>query len=238
MSGTSVDPLVARCRDALLAARVREPALRESASMPDPEVAATVAHRELGHHDRPGRHHHTRRHLAEVLAEVDRLVALDVSWGQVPLQVELAVLFHDVVYVPGRDDNEQRSAQHADAVLGELGVGRVVREEVTRLVLLTTTHDPGRDDPPGQLLVDGDLWILSSPRDRYDAYVRDVRAEYAGLDDAQWRRGRTDVLDRLATRLDRSGFLVGPSEDRARRTAAALANITRERRALHPDDES
>lgn len=232
MVGPAVDALVSRCRDALVAARLHEPALRESSALPDPERAALAADRELAHHDRPGRHHHTRRHLAEVLAEIDRLVAEDGRWGQVPLTVELAVLFHDVVYDPTRDDNERRSALHAQRTLAEIGVAAAVGDEVARLVLLTAAHDPAPDDPGGSLLVDGDLWILSATPERYDEYVTQVRAEYAALDDDHWRRGRRAVLDRLAVRLDQHGYRVGPVEDRDRRTVAALDNIDRERAAL------
>lgn len=232
MVDDSGDPLVVRFREALLVARVREPALREPPTLPGRGVAEAMARHHLACYDEPGRRHHDRRHLVEVLAEVDRLVALDDSWGQVPLSVELAVMFHDVVYDPRADDNEERSARHADQALAEFGVARAARDEVARLVRVTATHAPAPDDSPGHLLVDGDLWILAAPRERYDDYVRDVRAEYAHLDDRQWRRGRTGVLDRLAGRIERSGYLVGPADDRHRRAVAAHSNIARERREL------
>jgi len=136
----------------------------------------------------PHRRYHDVRHLAEVLAALDRL-ALDV-----PLEVSLAAWFHDAVHACAPDD-EQRSADLALSTLDP--VAGVDADEVARLVLLTATHDPAPGDPSGELLCDADLAILAADPDRYAAYARDVRAEYAHVPDADFARGRADVLRAL-----------------------------------------
>lgn len=149
----------------------------------------------------PHRRYHTLEHLTETLALVDG--------GD----VELAVWFHDVIYDTATNDSEARSADYAVESLHRLGAPDDVVTEVRRLVLLTAGHvvDDGDDD--GRTLVAADLAILSADPERYDRYARDVRAEYAHVDDASWRDGRASVLRAL---LDVA------SDDRAR------ANLNRE----------
>lgn len=183
-------------------------------------------------HDQPPRRYHTTRHLDEMLAEVDRLA--DLAGRPIPPAVVLAVATHDAVYDPTSDDNEARSADLAIDLLTGWDVDTDVVDEVARLVLLTADHDSEAVDRAGSLLVDADLWILASPADRYDRYVAAVRAEYAHVPAGDWRQGRGAVLNRLERRLATVGYLVGPVDDRARRTAAAHANVARERVTLTP----
>jgi len=110
------------------------------------------------------------------------------------------VWFHDAIYDPARADNEARSAEYAWQVLASLGAPAAFVDEVARLVESTRIHDPLEGDRNGQVLCDADLAILGAPADRYERYVRDVRAEYAHLNDADWRAGRGPVLERFLAR--------------------------------------
>ncbi len=134
------------------------------------------------------RHYHDVRHLSYLLAALDQLDA-----HQRP--VRLAAWFHDAVYdgVPGDEEESARLAQRL--LTGVVPVEE--RDEVVRLVRLTATHDPAPDDAAGATLCDADLAILAAPAARYDVYVRDVRADYAHVDDQAWAIGRTAVLDSL-----------------------------------------
>src|SRR5262249_8418484 len=73
--------------------------------------------------------------------------------------------------------------------------------EVVRLVESTAQHDPAAGDHNGELLADADLAILGAPADLYQRYARDVRAEYAHVNDDDWRGGRAAVV---RTFLDRT----------------------------------
>ena len=64
----------------------------------------------------PHRHYHDARHLDHCLRQFD-LIAEQIGR---PDQVEAAIWFHDVIVVPGRRDNEQRSADYfRDVAEGE-----------------------------------------------------------------------------------------------------------------------
>ncbi len=140
----------------------------------------------------PHRAYHDVRHLAQAL-EAARLVS---DGGQPSRPARLALWFHDAVYDlrPGQDEEE--SAQLAlNRLAGLLPHPEVA--EVARLVRLTASHDPAVDDPAGATVVDADLSILGQPAGRYHVYVRDVRTEYREIPDADFRHGRTQVLQRL-----------------------------------------
>lgn len=181
-----------------------------------PTVGAAL----LDRYDEPTRHYHDRRHLQEVLAGVRLLSdhAADL------VAVQFAAWFHDAVYEADRTDNEEQSARLAEETLTSAAVHPSVITEVARLVRLTSTHDPSRDDDNGAVLCDADLAVLASDRRRYADYVADVRAEYAALDDVTFRLGRAEVLQQLL----RLPSLFRTPEGHRRWEVAARANIRRE----------
>ncbi|MET8825854.1 hypothetical protein ABZX40_10060 [Streptomyces sp. NPDC004610] len=139
----------------------------------------------------PWRRYHTLAHLTAVLDHLDGALA---GHAADPDAVLLAAWFHDAVYRPERDGNEERSARLAGRALAEAGVPAERAAEVARLVRLTTGHDPAADDPDGQALCDADLAILAAPPSAYAAYTAAVREEYAFVPQEDFRNGRAEVL--------------------------------------------
>jgi predicted metal-dependent HD superfamily phosphohydrolase len=172
----------------------------------------------------PHRRYHTRAHLAAVLDLVDELAghADDAD------AVRLAAWFHDAVYDPERGDNEERSAWLAERMLTDTDVGRPVIAEVARLIRLTATHAPARQDRNGHVLCDADLAILAAEPEAYAAYAAAVREEYAFVPDEYFERGRADVLRRLLELPE----LFHTPQARARLERRARHNIETELRLL------
>jgi predicted metal-dependent HD superfamily phosphohydrolase len=160
------------------------------ARWPGPE---TIAADLLRRYAEPHRRYHTTEHLAAVLDRVDDLLAETHDADA----VRLAAWFHDAVYDPVRDDNEERSAVLAERMLAETDLPAGTVAEVARLVRLTTTHDPAEGDRDGAVLCDADLAILAAPPDGYAAYAAAVREEYAAVPDEVFREGRAGVLRSL-----------------------------------------
>ncbi|MGZ4438029.1 MAG: HD domain-containing protein [Oryzihumus sp.] len=144
----------------------------------------------------PARGYHDQQHLAEVLARVSDLLVHEPGD---PVAIGLAAWYHDAVYEGARDD-EERSALLAESELADAGVAGGLVAEVARLVRLTATHDPGRDDANGRVLCDADLAILAAEPERYDAYVLGVRRDFAHVPDDDFARGRAAVLTDLQGR--------------------------------------
>ena len=145
----------------------------------------------------PDRYYHGIDHIDECLRELD--AHRDQATN--PLAVEVAIWFHDVVYDGRRTDNEERSADLADAELSRMGVGEPLRAEVRRLILLTRHNQPpAADDADGRLMVDIDLASLARPPAVFDDNTRLIRREYPHVADADFRRGRRDMLGRFLAR--------------------------------------
>ena len=143
------------------------------------------------------RHYHTLQHLRECLAHCEAAASLALH----PAEVELALWFHDAVYDPRRDDNEERSAEWARRSILSAGCGEAVAQRVQASVLATKSHAAASIDADVQLVLDIDLAILGAAPARFADYERQVRAEYAHVPDADWRAGRSRIL---------SGFLARP----------------------------
>ena len=183
----------------------------------------------VARHAEPHRRYHTARHVAHVLRVVQRLAepaGLDELRARV---VRLAAWYHDAIYDPhaAAGANERASAALAGRSLAALGEADAVVAEVERLVVLTAGHEPTADDRAGQVLVDADLDVLAAQPAVYDAYRRNVRAEYAHVDDDGWRAGRAVFLRGMIGRPHLYLLAIEPErEPRARANLAAeLADL-------------
>jgi predicted metal-dependent HD superfamily phosphohydrolase len=195
-----------------------------------PAAADALAAELLDRYGERHRRYHTVEHLADVLAELDRL-AHWVPAAEAP-EVRLAAWFHDAVYDPtaGAGESEEASARLAVDWLTTLCVPASVGDEVGRLVRLTAGHDVDEGDAPGAALIDADLAILAVDPTRYSHYVHRVRAEYRHVPDDLWRTGRAGVLRRFAD-ADRLFHVVIPDDHRDQR---ARRNLRRELASLEP----
>lgn len=141
----------------------------------------------LARWQQPHRHYHGVRHLGQILLALGDLGCTDHL-------VILAAWFHDAVYdgVPGKD--EEASALLAEAALNpHLNTGELA--EVGQLIRMTATHSPSTSREA--VLSDADLSVLGQIPGRYHVYVRDVRLDFAHVDDEAWREGRSRVLEGL-----------------------------------------
>lgn len=154
------------------------------------------------------RAYHDAEHIAECLAWFDRVRDL----AERPAELEVALFFHDAIYEPLASDNEARSAEELRSLASAVGTPTEAVERIAGLIESTATHGAGSGDTA--LLSDIDLAILGSSPARYARYERDVRREYAAVDEASYEKGRAQVLRgflerveiyrtrRLATRLE------------------------------------
>lgn len=130
----------------------------------------------------PPRAYHDFAHVQALLHHY-RDVAAGPGWQQ-PLEVLLAVLFHDAIYEAGRGDNELRSAQLAQvAITRWLADSDVDVARVMALIELTARHGSLRAeelDADAALFLDSDMAILGAPEAVFDAYDRGIAEEYRG----------------------------------------------------------
>jgi predicted metal-dependent HD superfamily phosphohydrolase len=150
-------------------------------------VMRLLAHRTLVeaarlYYAQPHRAYHDAAHLDELIALAHEH-APDLDEAE-----QLALLFHDAVYVPGapRGDNERRSAalmtetlatlthDHADLILAKTDIDRASR------IIAATTH---AETPPAEAarVCDLDLWRLAAPWEAFCRHALGIRREYLHL---------------------------------------------------------
>lgn len=143
----------------------------------------------------PHRRYHNLAHIADCLAEFDRAREL----AREPLAVELAIWFHDAVYDPRAAENEERSAQLAQAWLGEVRAEPALMDAVGRLILATKKHDASLH-VDAALLVDVDLSILGQPPERFWDYEAQIREEFSWVPPDIFSVKRAEILDGFLAR--------------------------------------
>lgn len=177
--------------------------------LPD-RVCATIVER----YGEAQRHYHTLRHI-------------DLMLGQLPTghafarEMEVATLFHDIVYDPTRPDNEEQSLETFRAVADTIVVDA---ELVAAMILATKSHHFLPEDAAGDrainILLKADLSILWHPDPEvYAWYAAGVRQEYGFVPEEQFRAARMRILTGLRDDLLGSDQLT-PDE------AAALTRNT------------
>ncbi|MEL6892951.1 MAG: hypothetical protein AAFP84_15265 [Actinomycetota bacterium] len=158
----------------------------------------------LGRHREKHRRYHGVDHVAWVVRHVEELVrecehvTESGRLGASAIDVDAAIaaaFYHDAVYEPRSPAlaNERASARLARKDLVLLGWDPERADRVGSMIEATATHlEPV--DLTSAVLFDADLGVLAADPSGYGDYVRNVRAEYAHVDDADWRAGRADVL--------------------------------------------
>ncbi|GGM12901.1 DUF4031 domain-containing protein [Promicromonospora citrea] len=213
--------------------RAKRAALRArwDALWADPTLASAAGEDLLDRWREPHRVYHSPLHLAVALSALDDLAAAQPLADRELWRARLALWFHDAVHDGTAGQDEERSAELVGKLLGPLagtGVTTADVDEVARLVLVTTDHDPAPDDVVGGLVSDADLAVLGGSPRVYARYTHQVRAEYCDVPDPLFRAGRAEVLRGL---LD-GGPLFRTAPGAARWQDAAAANLRGELTAL------
>ena len=104
--------------------------------------AAPVYNDLARHYSEPSRYYHGWTHLTHCLREFDKAA----NRMEIPDIVELAIWFHDAVYVPGAIDNEQLSAD-LFSQWGNTCFTPMLVDQVCHFILVTMhTHPPENGD--------------------------------------------------------------------------------------------
>lgn len=162
----------------------------------------------------PTRHYHTLDHVRRCLQNLD--------WARSAIpdtdEVELALWCHDVIYVPGATDNEQRSA----AWLRHWSGGSIAAAARVAALILETTHAEVPASLAGRFTADIDLAALGCSRARFQENGANLRAERTDLDDAAYDAAERAFLSALLA----SPRIYTTDLFQARYEAQARANLT------------
>lgn len=136
------------------------------------------------------RYYHTTEHLLQVMNSLEKNGAMSV-------ELFLAAVYHDAVYDPKLNDNEERSAdlfvEHSKT--SDLNADQ--KNKIKQYILDTKTHKAS--DAVSQALITADLDILEQPLDKLIAYEKQILREYQFVDYKIYKPKRLDVLNSLNT---------------------------------------
>ena len=107
--------------------------------------------------------------------------------------VELSILFHDIVYDPQKNDNEEQSAILANELIGPY-LDAKTNYELKKMIESTHLHKPILAASDNQYFLDMDLCILGVSPNIYNGYVRKIRQEYSILPNRKFDEGRKEFL--------------------------------------------
>jgi len=111
--------------------------------------------------------------------------------------------------------------------MAQLGVPSAEIDRVGTLILLTL-HTGAAMDADSAVLLDADLAVLGASPARYDEYSAAIRREYAWVPEAEYRRGRGQVLRAFLARPR----IYATARMFENREPQARANLAREIAAL------
>jgi len=141
----------------------------------------------------PDRRFHDLDHIRDCLRWFDEVMPLLVH----PDAVEVALWFHDAVYVPGDADNELHSAELFLAMTN--GSESVFRRRVCGLILTTRHQRPARGNDR-RFIEDIDLAGFGGSWEEFMRQGALLREEFSAHSDAQYHTGQVHFLDRLKRR--------------------------------------
>lgn len=143
-----------------------------------------------------GRVYHTLVHIQDMLERIDRLRDYATN---VPA-IQLATWFHDCVYDPRADNNEEQSALYARNTLTSLALPDATIQTVAQMILCTKTHRVDERFTDCQILLDADLAILGTSALQYAAYAEAIRQEYHWVPAPAYKSARTRILQAFLQR--------------------------------------
>lgn len=139
------------------------------------------------HYSEPQRYYHNLDHIQALL----RFFIQYQEKLAVPEVVLFSIFYHDLIYIPGRTDNEYQSALTAQKALEQLGVPLDIIEEVKSFINTTSGHKVPQYAPRDlRFFIDFDLSILAAEQHDYQDYLLLIRKEYGFLSTQQFASGR------------------------------------------------
>jgi pantetheine-phosphate adenylyltransferase len=134
------------------------------------------------------RYYHTVNHLTDVISYLLNENALDD-------ELFLASVYHDAVYNPKANDNEEKSAE---LFLNESKHSKLNKSQidlVCQLILDTKTHKPS--NLKSEIFINADLNIFNQPLSMLIEFEHKIFKEYQFADFKIYQKNRIDVLNQL-----------------------------------------
>jgi predicted metal-dependent HD superfamily phosphohydrolase len=140
-------------------------------------------------HNGKKRFYHNLTHLENLLRELMLVKNQIADWDC----VVFAIAYHDIIYNPLKQNNEEKSAALARERLLQTSLPAERIAQCVDSILATKGHVISASEDIN-LFTDADLSILGAEAAAYERYAANVRKEYAYYPDLLYKPGRKKVL--------------------------------------------
>lgn len=170
------------------------------------------------HYTGKNRYYHTLDHLEHMYQQLRSCQTLIEDWDT----VLFSLFYHDIVYNPLQQDNEEQSAALAAQRLQALSYPEQKIARCWTQILATKRHQQ-EADTDANYFTDADLSVLGSSWDLYSQYATNVRKEYAVYPDLIYKKGRASVLQHFLQmeRIYKTPYFYEHFEEQARQNLLA-----------------
>jgi predicted metal-dependent HD superfamily phosphohydrolase len=127
---------------------------------------------------------HTMKHIINVLSRLSRL----------SLELYYATLFHDTYYVPGNDDNEEKSCEIFKNWMKSNPIDINV-DKVCRIIMATKNPFQTFSDPDEKALVEADMSIFLGSHKELIEYENQISYEFKEFPD--YKKSRIKFLQKV-----------------------------------------
>ena len=161
------------------------------------EMFPSVNIKELNNYGDSNRYYHNYEHIWYMIGRAKELNVLS-------HELLLAIVYHDIIYDPKSNDNEEKSAKlftdKFDTFSDFLNVG-----EITQAILETKTHKP--ESELGKILCHLDLDILHTNLDKFVDFENKIFKEYQFVDYLMYKEKRINILRRFGIERSKLDYI-------------------------------
>jgi len=148
------------------------------------------------------RKYHTFKHIDNCLNELDIIGRLKLIDEHNYALISYAILFHDIIYNPKSNKNEEDSVDIAlNYILNQTVIPKNDLNKIIEMII-ATKHNKIYHDININYLLDIDLSVLGYPEKEFLEYEEGIRYEYSFVDDYTYRRERIKFLQGILDRKD------------------------------------
>ena len=140
----------------------------------------------INHYDEPHRFYHTLEHIEDILKQLHDTDLLKYD------ELFLAAVFHDIVYDPQSNTNEEDSANLFLNAAKSSSLTIDQKEHVRQLILDTKHHKPTVKF--SEEFIKADLAILNAPFDKLITYEKQIFKEFQFVDYKDYKPKRIEIL--------------------------------------------
>ena len=111
----------------------------------------------------------------------------------------ISIYFHDIIYIPSRNDNEEESINIFNKFYNEVKPNNLNKEKAIEFIAETKNHSLSKDyDFELDLFLDMDMQIVSD--ENWEDYENKIRKEYCFVDETEYKNKRKQFLQSLVNK--------------------------------------